>query len=50
MTENLKQLKDWRYDVDVEGIAWATFDRRKRIDEHIGQTSLRGVEPNRRDG
>ncbi|MGE0613307.1 MAG: enoyl-CoA hydratase-related protein, partial [Hyphomicrobiales bacterium] len=23
----MKQLKDWRYEVDFEGIAWAIFDR-----------------------
>ena len=37
MTENLKQLKDWHYDVDVEGIAWATFDRQNESMNTLGK-------------
>ena len=41
----LNKLKDWRYEVDAEGIAWATFDRQnesmntlgKRPFEELGQ-------------
>ncbi len=45
MTAKLNNLKDWRYEVDAEGIAWATFDRQnesmntlgKRPFEELGQ-------------
>lgn len=29
-TELLSDLKDWRLSLDMEGIAWATFDREVR--------------------
>ncbi|MCF6198694.1 MAG: 3-hydroxyacyl-CoA dehydrogenase NAD-binding domain-containing protein [Hyphomicrobiaceae bacterium] len=37
MTENLPQLKDWRYEVDAEGIAWATFDRQNESMNVLGR-------------
>jgi len=37
MTEKLPQLKDWRYEVDAEGIAWATFDRQNESMNVLGR-------------
>ena len=37
MTENLNQLKDWRYNVDAEGIAWAVFDRKNESMNTLGR-------------
>ena len=37
MTANLTQLRDWRYVVDAEGIAWATFDRQKEKMNTLGR-------------
>ena len=34
---NLDQLKDWRYTVDAENIAWATFDREKEKMNTLGR-------------
>jgi 3-hydroxyacyl-CoA dehydrogenase / enoyl-CoA hydratase / 3-hydroxybutyryl-CoA epimerase len=37
MISNINQLKDWRYKVDAEGIAWATFDRHKESMNTLGR-------------
>lgn len=37
MTVHLNQLKDWRYKVDAEGIAWAVFDRHKESMNTLGR-------------
>ncbi len=37
MIENLPQLKDWRTQIDAEGIAWATFDRENESMNVLGR-------------
>ncbi|MCP4932741.1 MAG: 3-hydroxyacyl-CoA dehydrogenase [bacterium] len=37
MTAKLNTLKDWRYEVDAEGIAWATFDRQNESMNTLGK-------------
>jgi 3-hydroxyacyl-CoA dehydrogenase / enoyl-CoA hydratase / 3-hydroxybutyryl-CoA epimerase len=40
MGADVKQLKDWRYTVDIEGIAWATFDREGETANALGRRPL----------
>lgn len=40
MTFNPTSLKDWRYAVDREGIAWATFDRENASASALGRRPL----------
>ncbi len=40
MTTDLTTLKDWRYSVDMEGIAWATFDREGESANALGRRPL----------
>ena len=40
MTTDLKALKDWRYSVDNEGIAWAVFDREGESANALGRRPL----------
>ncbi len=37
---NLTTLKDWRYSVDVEGIAWAVFDREGESQNSLSRRAL----------
>lgn len=38
--ERLADLKDWRYEVDIEKIAWAVFDRAEESVNSLGQRPL----------
>ena len=40
MALDLSSLKDWRYEVDREGIAWATFDREGSSANALGRRPL----------
>ncbi len=40
MSSNLETLLDWRYTVDREGIAWATFDREGSSANALGRRPL----------
>jgi 3-hydroxyacyl-CoA dehydrogenase/enoyl-CoA hydratase/3-hydroxybutyryl-CoA epimerase len=40
MSTDLTALKDWRYVVDMEGIAWATFDREGESANALGRRPL----------
>ncbi len=40
MSADIKSLKDWRYSVDVEGIAWAIFDREGESANALGRRPL----------
>jgi 3-hydroxyacyl-CoA dehydrogenase/enoyl-CoA hydratase/3-hydroxybutyryl-CoA epimerase len=40
MSTDLSMLKDWRYTVDVEGIAWAIFDREGESANALGRRPL----------
>lgn len=40
MITDLTALKDWRYTVDIEGIAWATFDREGESANALGRRPL----------
>src|SRR5262245_22294294 len=40
MSTDLTNLKDWRYAVDVEGIAWAIFDREGESANALGRRPL----------
>jgi 3-hydroxyacyl-CoA dehydrogenase/enoyl-CoA hydratase/3-hydroxybutyryl-CoA epimerase len=40
MSTDLSMLKDWRYSVDVEGIAWAIFDREGESANALGRRPL----------
>ncbi len=37
---DLKSLKDWRYSVDIENIAWATFDREGESQNSLSRRAL----------
>ncbi len=39
-TSDLPALKDWRYSVDVEGIAWAVFDREGESQNSLSRRAL----------
>jgi 3-hydroxyacyl-CoA dehydrogenase / enoyl-CoA hydratase / 3-hydroxybutyryl-CoA epimerase len=39
-TELLNDLKDWRLSLDLEGIAWATFDRENESANSLGRRPL----------
>ncbi len=41
MTQDTTQLKDWRFSIDGEGIAWAIFDREGESANSLGR---RGIE------
>ena len=40
MSENTAQLKDWRFSVDGEGIAWAIFDREGESANSLGRRPI----------
>ncbi len=40
MNTQLADLKDWRYSVDIEGIAWAIFDREGESANALGRRPL----------
>ncbi|MGE0628770.1 MAG: 3-hydroxyacyl-CoA dehydrogenase NAD-binding domain-containing protein [Hyphomicrobiaceae bacterium] len=40
MSTDTNQLKDWRYSVDLEGIAWAIFDRENESANALGRRPL----------
>lgn len=40
MAETQSQLKDWRYSVDGDGIAWATFDREGESANSLGKRPI----------
>ncbi len=40
MSAHIESLKDWRYAVDIEGIAWATFDREGESANALGRRPL----------
>ncbi len=40
MTQDVTQLKDWRYSVDGEGIAWAIFDREGESANSLGRRPI----------
>ena len=40
MSNDTLNLKDWRYEVDREGIAWATFDRAGESQNSLGRRPL----------
>lgn len=40
MTTDLSELKDWRFEIDREGIAWATFDREGSSANALGKRPL----------
>lgn len=40
MITDLTALKDWRYTLDIEGIAWATFDREGESANALGRRPL----------
>ncbi len=40
MTEAMGQLKDWRFSIDGEGIAWAIFDREKESANSLGRRPI----------
>jgi 3-hydroxyacyl-CoA dehydrogenase/enoyl-CoA hydratase/3-hydroxybutyryl-CoA epimerase len=40
MSADIKSLKDWRYSVDIEGIAWAVFDREGESANALGRRPL----------
>ncbi|CAN0465245.1 unnamed protein product, partial [Phaeothamnion confervicola] len=40
MSTDLITLKDWRYSVDIEGIAWAIFDREGESANALGRRPL----------
>ena len=40
MVPDIRSLKDWRYTVDIEGIAWATFDREGESANALGRRPL----------
>ena len=40
MSLNTSQLKDWRYSVDGEGIAWAVFDREGESANSLGRRPI----------
>ena len=57
MVTHLNSLKDWRYSVDIEGIAWAIFDRDGESANALGRRPLEelgaiveAVEAGGRDG
>ena len=37
-------LKDWRYEIDNEGIAWATFDREGASANALGRRPIEELE------
>lgn len=39
MTADINALKDWRFAIDVEGIAWAIFDREDQSTNTLGRRS-----------
>ena len=40
MTTAVSELKDWRYEVDLENIAWATFDREDESANSLGRRPI----------
>ena len=40
MTEVTAQLKDWRFSIDGEGIAWAIFDREGESANSLGRRPI----------
>jgi 3-hydroxyacyl-CoA dehydrogenase/enoyl-CoA hydratase/3-hydroxybutyryl-CoA epimerase len=36
-TKNIDELKDWRFEIDFEGIAWAVFDRENETMNTLGR-------------
>ncbi len=40
MTETTSQLKDWRFSIDMEGIAWAIFDREGESANSLGRRPI----------
>ncbi|PZN48232.1 MAG: 3-hydroxyacyl-CoA dehydrogenase, partial [Proteobacteria bacterium] len=40
MAQDMTQLKDWRFSVDREGIAWAIFDREGESANALGRRPL----------
>jgi 3-hydroxyacyl-CoA dehydrogenase/enoyl-CoA hydratase/3-hydroxybutyryl-CoA epimerase len=40
MTETTSQLKDWRFSIDMEGIAWAIFDREGESANALGRRPI----------
>jgi len=36
-TRNIDELKDWRFEIDFEGIAWAVFDRENETMNTLGR-------------
>src|SRR4029078_6326359 len=37
---DMSALRDWRFSVDMQGIAWAVFDREGESQNSLGQRSL----------
>ena len=40
MTADVGTLKDWRFSIDNEGIAWAVFDREGESQNSLGRRPL----------
>ena len=40
MSPSIDELKDWKYSVDQEGIAWAIFDREGQSANALGKRPL----------
>lgn len=40
MAENMSQLKDWKFSIDGEGIAWAIFDREGESANSLGRRPI----------
>ena len=40
MAADIGALKDWRFQVDIQGIAWAVFDRENESQNSLGRRPL----------
>ena len=50
MSQDMSALKDWRFEIDREGIAWAIFDREGQSANALGRRPIEELRPDRRAG